>query len=139
MAEDMTTGDRFDHLSDQEWADAILERARERSAAEDCGVPLGDGPFGPVDPGPPGPETAGESVAAGSHTSPEGVVVDPRPGMITREEIDPSFEPPLYQDPIEPFPTVPPAGPPDLGLPGVAVTATRAFSKFCLPTVHYDL
>ena len=139
MGDDMTTGDRLDHLSDQEWADAILERARERSAAEDFGGSLGDGPFGPVDPGPPGPETAGESVAAGSPTSPGGVVVDPRPGLVTREEIDPSFEPPLYQDPIEPFPTVPPAGPPDLGLPGVAVTATRAFSKFCLPTVHYDL
>ena len=48
MGDDMTTGDGLDHLSDQEWADTILERARERSAAEDFGVSLGDDPFGLV-------------------------------------------------------------------------------------------
>ncbi len=125
MGDDMTTGDRLDHLSDQEWADAILERARERSAAEDFGVSRADGPFGPVDSGPPSPETAYESVAAGSPASPDGVVVDPRSGLVTREEVDPSFGPPLYQDPMEPFPTVPPPAPPDLGLPGVQRRAGR--------------
>ncbi|MDG2904091.1 MAG: signal peptidase I [Acidimicrobiales bacterium] len=126
MGDDMTTGDRLDDLSDREWADAILERARERSAAEDFGVSLGDDPFGLVDPDPPDPETAGESATPGSPISPEGVVVDPRPGLVTREEIDPSFEPPLYQDPIEPFPTVPPPVPPDLGLPGAQRRVGRA-------------
>ena len=126
MAEDVTTGDGFDHLSDQEWADAILERARERSAAEDFGVSLGDGPFGPVDPGPSNPEPADESVAVGSSTSAEGVVGDPRSGLVTREEIDPSFEPPMHQDPMESSSTAPRPAPADLGLPGAQRRAGRA-------------
>ena len=126
MGDDMTIGDRFDHLSDQEWADAILERARERSAAEDFGVSLGDSPFGPVDSGQPHPETADGSVAEGSPVSPEGVVVGPRSDLVTREEIDPSFESRLHQDPMEPLPTVSPPAAPDLGLPGAQRRATRA-------------
>ena len=126
MADDVTTGDGFDHLSDQEWADAILERARERSAAEDFGVSLGDGPFGPVDPGPSNPETAEESVAVGLSTSAEGVAGDPRSGLVTREEIDASFELPLHQESMEPFSTTPRPAPPELGLPGAQRRAGRA-------------
>ncbi|MCS5686124.1 MAG: signal peptidase I [Acidimicrobiales bacterium] len=126
MGDDLTTGDRFDHLSDQEWADAILERARERSAAEDFGVSLGDGPVGFVDPGSSVPETADGPAAEDLPKSSEGVAVGPRSGLVTREEIDPSFESLFHQDPMEPLPTVSPPAPPDLELPGVQRRAGRA-------------
>ena len=103
--DDETTGEeRLDHLSDQEWADAIFKAAHARSAAEGSWDSPSDVPSAPVT-----APVAEEAASTEFSDSGEREPTSSRPRLVTREEIAPVPEQALYADPVESFSGVGPS------------------------------
>lgn len=103
--DDETTGEeRLDHLSDQEWADAIFKAAHARSAAEGSWDSPSDVPSAPVT-----APVAEEAASTEFSDSGEREPTSSRPRLVTREEIAPVPEQALYADPVESFSGVTPS------------------------------